>query len=56
MSVLGALKTPRQKVPPPGGAFLNGNIRAKWSKDIAGNIAKANTNWSRIHGTPVERL
>ena len=35
---------------------LNGNIQAEWSKDIAGNITKANTNWSRIHGTPVERL
>ena len=35
---------------------LNGDIQAEWSKDIAGNITKANTNWSRIHGTPVERL
>lgn len=35
---------------------LNGNIQAEWSKDIPGNLAKADTNWSRIHGTPVDRL
>jgi hypothetical protein len=41
-----------------GGLYLNlnGDIEAEWSKDIAGNITNANTNWSRIHGTPVERL
>lgn len=35
---------------------LNGNIQAEWSKDIPGNLAKADTNWGRIHGTPVDRL
>lgn len=35
---------------------LNGDIQAEWSKDIAGNIAKADGNWQRIHGTPVARL
>lgn len=35
---------------------LNGDIQAEWSKDIAGNIAKADGNWKRIHGTPVDRL
>jgi hypothetical protein len=27
---------------------LNGDIAAEWSKDIPGNIAKANGNWNRI--------
>jgi len=35
---------------------LNGNIQAEWSKDIPGNLAKADTNWGRIHGIPVDRL
>jgi YHS domain-containing protein len=35
---------------------LNGDIQAEWSKDIPGNIAKADKNWARIHGTPVHRL
>ena len=30
--------------------------RPEWSKDIPGNLAKADTNWGRIHGTPVDRL
>src|SRR5713101_3351479 len=35
---------------------LNGDIQAEWSKDIAGDIAKADSNWGRIHGTAVARL
>jgi hypothetical protein len=35
---------------------LNGGIQAEWSKDIAGNITKADTNWDRIGGTTVARL
>jgi YHS domain-containing protein len=35
---------------------LNGDIQAEWSKDIPGNIAKADKNWARIHGTPAHRL
>ncbi len=35
---------------------LNGDIQAEWSKDIPGNITKADGNWQRIHGTPVARL
>ena len=35
---------------------LNGNIQAEWSKDIAGNIAKADTNWGRIRRLAVAKL
>jgi YHS domain-containing protein len=35
---------------------LNGDIQTGWSKDIPGNIAKADKNWARIHGTPAHRL
>ncbi len=35
---------------------LNGDIQAEWSKDIAGNLAKADKNWSRIHGVAVASL
>lgn len=35
---------------------LNGDIQAEWSKDIAGNIAKADKNWGRIHGVAVASL
>ena len=35
---------------------LNSDIQAEWSKDVAGNLTKADGNWERIHGTPVERL
>ncbi|MEX1059905.1 MAG: YHS domain-containing (seleno)protein [Methyloceanibacter sp.] len=35
---------------------LNGDIQAEWSKDIAGNIAKADKNWGRIHGVAVAKL
>jgi len=35
---------------------LNGDIQAEWSKDIAGNIAKADTNWGRIQGVAVANL
>ena len=27
---------------------LNGDIQAEWSKDITGNVTKADTNWGRI--------
>jgi YHS domain-containing protein len=35
---------------------LNGDIQAEWSKDIPGNLAKAETNWRRILATPVAAL
>jgi YHS domain-containing protein len=35
---------------------LNGDIQADWSKDIAGNVTKADTNWGRIRGITVARL
>ena len=35
---------------------LNGDIQAEWSKDIAGNIAKADTNWGRIRRLAVAKL
>ena len=35
---------------------LNGDIQAEWSKDIPGNLAKADANWRRIHGTPADKL
>ena len=35
---------------------LNGDIQAEWSKDITGNVTKADTNWSRIRGITVARL
>ena len=35
---------------------LNGDIQAEWSKDIAGNLAKADANWGRIHGVAVASL
>jgi YHS domain-containing protein len=35
---------------------LNGDIQTEWSKDIAGNLAKAETNWGRIFATPVAAL
>jgi len=35
---------------------LNGDIQAEWSKNVPGNIVKADGNWQRIHGTPVARL
>jgi YHS domain-containing protein len=35
---------------------LNGDIQTEWSKDIAGNLAKAKTNWGRIFATPVAAL
>ena len=31
---------------------LNGDIQAEWSKDIPGNLAKAETNWRRIRRHP----
>jgi len=35
---------------------LSGDIQAESSKDIAGNIAKANANWQRIRTVAVDRL
>ena len=35
---------------------LNGDIQAEWSKEIAGNIAKADTNWGRIRRLAVAKL
>ncbi len=35
---------------------LNGDIQAEWSKDIAGNLAKADANWGRIRGVAVASL
>ncbi len=35
---------------------LNGDIQTEWSKDIQGNVVKAEQNWTRIHATPVARL
>lgn len=35
---------------------LNGDIQAKWSSDIAGNIQKADTNWPRIRSSAVGSL
>jgi hypothetical protein len=35
---------------------LNGDIQAEWSKDIAGNLAKADKNWGRIRGVAVASL
>ena len=35
---------------------LNGDIQAEWSKDIGGNIKKADVNWDRIHALPADKL
>ena len=35
---------------------LNGDIQAEWSKNIAGNVTKADTNWARIRGITAARL
>jgi YHS domain-containing protein len=35
---------------------LNGDIQTEWSKDVAGNLAKANTNWGRIGSTAPAKL
>jgi hypothetical protein len=35
---------------------LNGDIQAGWSKDIASNITKADSNWQRIRTVAVDRL
>jgi hypothetical protein len=35
---------------------LNGDIQAESSKDIAGNIAKADSNWQRIRTVAADRL
>ncbi len=35
---------------------LNGDIQSKWSEDIAGNIKKADSNWTNIKSIPVDKL
>jgi len=35
---------------------LNGDIQVEWSKDIPGNIKKADGNWARIRGVAATRL
>jgi YHS domain-containing protein len=35
---------------------LNSDIAAEWSKDIPGNIAKAEKNWAKIRATAVDLL
>jgi YHS domain-containing protein len=35
---------------------LNPDIAVAWAKDIPGNIAKANANWSRIRGIGAAKL
>jgi hypothetical protein len=35
---------------------LNGDLQAESSKDIAGNIAKADSNWQRIRTVAADRL
>jgi hypothetical protein len=40
-----------------GKLYLNLNgVQAEWSKDISGNLAKAETNWRRIVANPVAAL
>jgi YHS domain-containing protein len=35
---------------------LNRDIAVEWSKDVPGNIASAEANWEKIHGTAIELL
>jgi hypothetical protein len=35
---------------------LNGDIQAKWSEDISGNIKKADSNWTKIKAVAVDKL
>jgi YHS domain-containing protein len=35
---------------------LNGDIQAEWSKDIDGNIGKAEGNWTKIRSQAVDEL
>jgi hypothetical protein len=35
---------------------LNPDIAVAWAKDMPGNIAKANANWSRIRGIAAAKL
>jgi hypothetical protein len=35
---------------------LNGDIQTEWSKDVPGNVAKAEKNWARIHGVAAASL
>ena len=35
---------------------LNGDIQAKWSEDISGNNKTADTNWTKIKSTAVDKL
>jgi YHS domain-containing protein len=35
---------------------LNGDIQVEWSKDVPGNIKKADSNWARIRSVAATRL
>lgn len=35
---------------------LNADIQSKWNEDIAGNLKKADSNWTKIRSTAVEKL
>jgi len=35
---------------------LNADIQSKWSEDIAGNVTKADSNWTKIKAVPVDKL
>jgi YHS domain-containing protein len=35
---------------------LNGDIQAEWSKDVPGNLAKAERNWTKIRDVAVSKL
>ena len=35
---------------------LNGDIQAKWSEDISGNIPKADGKWTSVHNVAVGKL
>ncbi len=35
---------------------LNGDIATEWNKDVPGNVAKAEGNWTKIHALPVDKL
>jgi hypothetical protein len=35
---------------------LNGDIQAKWTEDIPGNIVEANANWAEIRSVAVGDL
>lgn len=35
---------------------LNGDIQSKWADDVAGNIKKADSNWTKIKAVAVDKL